>query len=356
MNDEERQNEVYRLIQQGSSLKMIMHQTEEAILYFKKAEQLAKQTPPLPKIWRAIIYYRLGHLTMRVAKNNVKKLKDAEQYFTITSQISPESHLDTLSKIYRLAALRCLEFVSNEDHEDIHNKIVRAFDKTVLAFKKNVNAQDVVNLSKDWKERNKQIINLQLQEGLFNMLELSSYFLGVPYSAIEGLGTPFNDRFFPVDNDKTAIWQIIGAGSSIQIINYTKEMALQELEDRFEENPDIVIFKLTYDTGDIKKERHMKIGDNEWQKIPFLELKLLALLVSKHVGTKEELIRKITNSEADCSDHYRQIKKRLIGTFQTIIGHTDIQLFESDKRNEIPKINRNIKIIGAIQKEVLSRN
>ena len=126
----------------------------------EEAHELATREPALDSPWPALTAYRLAHLVMRGARDDETLLR-AEELFAYSARTDSES-LGPLPTIYRLAAMHRLKAPPSQ----INDEFGRAMERL-----------QTWNIE-DYETRESRT---HLQRGVFNLLELSSYFAGIPY-------------------------------------------------------------------------------------------------------------------------------------------------------------------------------
>ena len=169
-----------------------------------------------------------------------ESLLDAEQYFM---EASRSGSLRPLPALYRLAVLHRLEKMKAGVTEAT---IKKAFAKA----EKDIRKARVDNKA-------------QIQDHLFNMLEMGSYFSGMAYDEIEGMGDYHEWKKSP------SSWILVGPVPRIAEVKYSETYALEELKGLMKSHPDAVFFVLrnvnSPKTGDDPRAK-WKNGQQEWKK------------------------------------------------------------------------------------------
>lgn len=315
---------VDQLLSEGSDLKMLRYHTKKAREKIEKAYQLAEKNN-LPPPWPSLCAYRLGHLIMRTASDE-ESLLDAEQYFM---EAARAKSLGPLPALYRLATLYRLKKMGAGVTE---SKIKTAFAKTEEAIRE----ADVDNKS-------------QIQDHLFNLLEMVCYFSGMDYAEVEGKGEYHTREMIPPS------WILVGPDPQMAQVKYSEAFALEELDALTKSHPKAVFFVLrnlnSPKIADSQRAK-WKIGQREWQKASYPGLRLLALLLRQTSRSLNGLMRQFLG-ESDFTDNaFKQNKTRLKRHLAELTGaETNDILLENAER--IPSIKANVEIFGAVEESAL---
>jgi hypothetical protein len=316
--------QVDRLLNAASDLKMLRHHTQEAREKIEAAYQLAEKND-LPQPWPSLCAYRLGHLIMRTAISK-ESLLDAEQYFM---EASRAGSLRPLPSLYRLAVLHRLEKMKAGVTEVT---IKKAFAKA----EKDIQKGGVDNKA-------------QIQDHLFNVLEMTSYFSGMDYGEIEGMGDYHESKKSPPS------WILAGPVPRIAEVKYSEAYALEELEGLMKSHANAVFFVLrnlnSPKTGDDPRAK-WKNGEQEWKKASYPGLRLLALLLRQTSRSLNGLMFQFIGGSDFQFDAFNQNKVRLKRHLAELTDRKigDILL---ESAQGIPKINPHMKIFGAIEESAL---
>ncbi|MDZ7697718.1 MAG: hypothetical protein U5R49_12625 [Deltaproteobacteria bacterium] len=315
---------VDRLLTEASDLKMMRHHTREARRKIEKAYKLSKDNE-LDEPWPSLCAYRLAHLIMRTA-SDTESLLDAEQYFM---EAARATSLGPLPALYRLAALHRLRKLSADvDKAHIRNAISKA--------------EEAIRESSVDKRT-------QIQDHLFNLLELTSYFSGIDYTEVEGMGE------YPNGRKPAHSWILVGPEPQMAEVRYSEPYAMEELAAIEEGHPNAVFFILWSLTS---AKRHnvpkaqWKTAQEKWKKASYPVLKLLALLLRQTSKSLDHLRYEFLGSSDFTSDAFNQNKLRLKKHLAqlTNMGVSNI-LVETGQ--DVPRINPHIEIYGALEESAL---
>ena len=183
--DEHRRQEVAQLLKQGTNSKLLRGGTEIALPKIKEAYRLAIATPTLPPPWPQLAAYRLAHLLLRSNANS--ELQRVNELF---QEATSDNCLGPVPQIYYLAALQRIKIASDNQEEcrKIDGQIQEVFQKAYRGVR-----QLLANQRRDEEGTEEPPERSLLQEGRLNLLELATYFLGLTYEPLEGVGGPYGD-------------------------------------------------------------------------------------------------------------------------------------------------------------------
>jgi hypothetical protein len=327
-----RRKEVANLLREVADHKLVFGNTKVAAQKARKAYELARQNPELDAIWRALAAYRLAHLAFRTATSR-KELQLVDQLF---SEAASSHFFRPLPDIYRLAVLQRLQAQYPEACHD--EKISRTFDDAVGSFRDwhtSAHAE-----GEAWKRA-------PVQNGIFNMIEFASYFLGIPYK-LEGLGLDQHDSslgaLFP--SNPELCWHLVGHEKELKVVRYSRQLALAELDAIGRRCPDAILFKLSRED-----EHHIRRGSGTWTPEGVNGLKLLATLLLGVAQNKDELHFKVMCiPRGGDTAPFRSMKRRLRKTLREMLsGCPQDEVFVDNEPGGMPALNENIPIYGAIE-------
>ncbi len=253
---EERRSELFDLIERGRDRKLMRGGSEAALQIFRRAEALLDDTPELTRSTSALIRYRLGHLLLR-QEADADTLMDAELNFAAAARslaLGPWPHTYRLAALARLRALS-----SDQDQRRINRKIDRTRERALEALDTSCEGQ--------------------IQSGAFNAVELATYFLGLPYGPLEGLG-PRPD----VDVQRAAV--LVGPEPQTARVWMSWASCVEELEQRGEADPTALLFRLPEDG---RSPRFRAPGSETWSPLPPQTARTLACVLSEGTVTRGAL-------------------------------------------------------------------
>ena len=351
-----RRNEVYEALQQTTDQKTLQNCTEEALAQAKKAYNTATQSPKLWNPWPQIAAYRLAHLMLR-NKNADSHLEEIERL--LIEAADANRTLGPLPLIYRLVVLHRLSNLNSK----ISKKTEEAFHEACEALRDNA-----ISKQEDWDD----IVDSGLlgktkggpiQKAVFNLLELSTYFLGYPYDKLEGLGgiIPYkHDARHP--NPKA--WILVGRDPRISNIQLSRAYATKELKDLERLNPHAVLFQLERQKKGAANQRyitdrHIRKSMTEGRGKPatYDALKMLAMILKKPDISREELQDYMTKEPDKISKtNFRKILSRFSDLFQdfesTYTRNLDAIGYPKDGSSEVFQLPQ-YPIYGAVQLQCL---
>ena len=328
-----RRNNVANLLRAVADQKLVFGNTREAERKARQAYDLARKSPKLDEPWLTLSAYRLAHLSFRSASTRTT-LEKIEQLFR---EASASRLFSPFPEIYRLSVLHRMRSDSRKGHTDA--EILEAFDDAVASFRR---------WQASFSPEGNTWQRAQLQSGVFNMLELASYFLGMPYQ-LDGLGGDHIDSslgsLFPAD--PALHWVLVGHEEELKTVRYSKSLALAELDAMGRRCPDAILFKLSS-----REENHVRLGadDDGWQRAGVNGLKLLAILLLKKARDRDDLhfmvMRIVRGGD---TRPFRQMKHRLIESLAEMTKPHHETFLEEDLSTGIPRINGRIPVYGAIE-------
>lgn len=328
-----RRREVADLLCEAADRKLVFGNTEEAAKKARKAHDLAHRNPELDTLWKILSAYRLAHLALRTAKTR-EDLEDVDRFF---AEAASGNLLGPLPQIYRLPVLHRLR---SEFEQDSKGERIREAFRDTLESLRNWQASNGSG-AEAWQRA-------QLQSGVFNMVELASYFLGMPYlPQLEGLGWnhPDSDNltaFFP--SNPARHWCLVGHEKRLKAVRYSKELALEELDSISQRYPEAILFKLSSEEGCIRR------GAGEWMRESINGLKLLAVLLLGEVADRDDLRKKVMSiPRGGNTSPFRQMKRRLTVRLAELSGLPEQEIFLEDSAKGLPVVNREIPVYGAIE-------
>lgn len=358
---EKTRKEIKELIDKASDQKLIALHTREAIRTLGYAQRLCDDSPDIPEPWPSIVAYRQAHLIMRLCndrKNHKKneELKLLEKADAMFEKASSSSYLGPLPSIYRLSVLHRLNLLTGENHND---KIRFSYERAVDNFidwtagssrSGNRNTGNLRRLAAISTDPDQEKAKRQLQNGIFNMLELTSYFMSLPYNILEGIGgLNYQDTI-------QGGWVVISPDPESTEVTIPKELAIEEMEERGKKDPGAVFFILEHDNNEYITERRWKHGQGEWEKAGSYEhLRLLALFCAMKNDIFNDLNKKF-RIETGGNDIFRQNKARLKRDFCKLTKLSPDEVFVKNEKTPsgIPVVTRRLNIYGAVEKRVLN--
>ena len=178
-------DQVNDLLKQTSDLKLLQGDPGKVLGLAQTAHDLSKA---LSEPWPQITAYRLAQLKCRQPKKSVDMLKEIAELFEVASDGQTRSY-GPLPRIYQLAVLHQLKSNDPERRDAYDQRINKVFRRAV----------EVMRIPSLVNETARKI---RLQGDSFNMLELASFFLELPYDKLRGLADETPSQF-----DISGTWQ-----------------------------------------------------------------------------------------------------------------------------------------------------
>ena len=323
MNHCETRSEINDLLRKTADLKLLNGAPEEVLGIARQAYQLSGGAS---EPWPQLTAYRLAQVLCREADLSVDQLKEVDDLFERAARGRVKS-MGPLPRIYQLAILHRLKVHDPQNQEHYDERIQSTFQEAVDT----IHLPSLVNS----EHRNK----FRLQGDQFNLLELASYFLELPYESMRGL-----DDASKVGFDYSGSWMIVSNQPDLKPIRYTERFAEIEVESLLLESTEAIGFKIHKNGVD------GNIGHgpfDAWVEGNAEQLRLLANLLHNPDSSRTELLRYISN-EAVSSENFRQIKRRLKTKLKELVPGADEPIDQNDNSINLP-----IPVYGIIQSRFL---
>ena len=333
-NEIDLRSKVHRLIRDGSSHKLMLGGGADAVACLEEAYRIACDNPSVvTSPWRSVAAYRLAHLILRAAEGERHKLERAAKL--LKEARSAKTVLGSWPSTYRLAVLHRLSGDgSGETKEHLIEEVFRGAIDDMYAWRRGWVADGAVEA--------------RLQDGVFNAIELASYFLGLKYDPLLGRGGVERDGFAPGPSP----WILVGHDRRMLRVELSRAFAIEELEAYGRQNPAMVLFKLSKSRTDF----HWKVGGGDFVEAkPEHGLVLLACALRRGFESRKHLLSVVTQASAS-EDAFRQILKRTRQTFASLTG-TETEILRANRRApRLPIIDETVPILGAVERSVFSRS
>ncbi len=340
MNDEARRAEVADLLRKCTDKKLLRGGTWSATEDAERAHELATAEPELPTPWPQLAAYRLAHLILRGAPTG-DELMRADELLARASgdgKSGVGNPLGPLPLLYRLAVLhRLASEAPRPESQRARAELPKALDQ----------ARDAVlrRLAVDESQSGRRSAGYQrpqVQHGLFNMLELSTYFMGSTTQNLEGIGSVYEDLM--LDSEQ---WRMVGTVPGIADIRMPRQLALVELDERGSAHPDAVLFRLG-----LAGAQWRVASKSEWRVMNADHARLLGcLLGTSGEWSTERLRAQVVGTDGEDPDaRFRQVMARLKSAFRELTGRPDVELFVREPGHRIPRVSANLTIFGAVDR------
>lgn len=341
---EQRCQKVDELLVECAQQKLQRGASHEAKSRALRAYELAKDSPRLPSPWPELAAYRLAHLKLRFPNGaqEVEELKEIDGLLQEACKQDPASSptLRALANIYRLAVLHRLVGHSRTTQRQRlfwEQRIPEVFDRTRDEIQR-LSAQ-----SSDGAEGRKH--PTIIQQNLFNMLELASYFLNANYQPLEGLGA-----LDPVDT-LTKGWFLVGPEPVISQVRRCEEFARQELKSRGVSCADAVLFCLPPPRS-FEKPEWCLARDGRWEEVGEageIWLRLLARVLRPAEDLSRAALSQDLLGGGISRVNLRQHIKRIRDALRKLSGRPTLKVFveESDPL----RMTGEIEIYGAVSQD-----
>ncbi len=336
--DTRRRSDVDALLRQCTDEKLRRGDTARALSKARQALTLVTQAPSLGSPWEQLAAYRVGHLMLRTKGSN-RKLDEIEELFARASQISASTGqfpLGPLPHIYRLAVLhRMLILADSEQHrEGLRRRIRQVFEIAREEVQHRVGAHFQRS---EWTGANSE--RGQIQEGLFNLLELAAYFLGEHYAPLEGLGALDVATYAPDD-----AWFLVGPDPLIAKIRLARDLALEELDSRGEADSKAVLLVFP----PIPENAKWRLASaTEWQEVNPEWIKILITLLKERPMSRDRLLSRLgADEDKNARTNLRKAIERANDALRCLTGRDDLDSFK--KSSDPLRLTEELVIFGAV--------
>ena len=337
-----RRKEVDKLLRNALDRKRLRGETEGSRRLLRQAYDLARRPSPLPEPWPALTAYRLAHVLMRSpGKEELAEVHDLLEEAIVSKALGPKPAIYMLAVLNRLGEISRLKPAFQQAVEQVRHW--PSLGKESEGSEENgVQRRRLAPLVRPVQADDTH----DLQNNLFNLLEMASYFLGLPYDPLEGMGMdpdPYQDLF---PSWHTSPWILVGHDPSLSAFRYPEELAVTELENIAGNDPGALLFKLSVDEHVWRKP-----GDS-WVNVGPERLRLLALLLRQPTMSQNQLRRSLADGGEFSDSHFRQTKRRLKQDLATICSIGENDVFE-ELPGQFLKLSPEIQVFGAVQVDSL---
>jgi hypothetical protein len=318
---EQRRGKVNQLLSSSIDRKLSKGGSSKALEWSEEAHHLANMPPRLPAPWPQLTAYRLAHLRCRAGQLSVADLQEIDALFVEASTI-PE--LRSLACAYRIAILTRLECTDSRSSRSQWQQ------KRSVCFEEAVQAIRHVQINPRTTSRESMV----LQASAFNLLEFSSYLLGLPYDSLEGLA--IQDV---VEQCYSGGWFIAGRG--IERIRMTEEFARCEFYARTTAKNGLFV-ELHRQSASWKSVGDGVDSESELVNVEFAKLVLLSIEQPKL--SQSDLRRRTVGTAGEDSDaRFRQVKARTQKAIRNLFKDDSLKVFDGNV------FNQNICVIGLVE-------
>ena len=303
--------QIHSLLQKTTNLKLLHGDPDQVLKLAREAHGLAsgKLEP-----WPQLAAYRLAQLLCREPDLSVDRLKEIDQLFERSARGRMKS-MGPLPRIYQLAILHRLKS-RDPQNRDLYNQRIKS------TFQ---DAADTIHLPSLVNSQHRD--KFRLQGDQFNLLELASYFLELPYSPLRGSDDASRTSF-----DYSGSWIIVSNQADFKPIRYTERFAEIEVESLLLQSTEAIGFKI-HEHGVDGNIGHGPA--DAWADGNAEQLRLLANLLHNPGVSRVDLLRNISN-EAVSDENFRQIKRRLKQKLKQLICNAKEPIYGDDNSINLP--------------------
>ena len=321
---EARRLEVWKLLHKVNDEKSVRTDAVSVLACAERAYKLATRPPAIIGPLRWVPGYRLAHVLLRSSDPDLSRVN------TLFEEVSAFPPLSVVAQIYRVAVLeRLLSLASTEGRREA---LMRAQKDAFDGAKNGLGRSEVADADGEGA------LGDRLQREVFNMVELSAYFTGLPYDDLKGRGARLD---YAVERGD---WVIVGPEPETSHVHFSEAAAKQELEARAEQSTGGEVF--------------FRLGPNEnvwsvprgqpYSHCPKAQLKILALLCAdrpiESVGALQERILAPQQTDAV----FRQHKLRLKRGLKQLLGRSIDPPFEERGGSGGLRLSSDLVVYGAV--------
>ena len=324
--------EIKRLLCEGLDAKVLMNGDDFAEQALRKAALLSETVSD--DIWSNLPKYRLAHLLFRNAKNQ-QKLEEIHVLLTSVSESSAHPIVLFGSKILLLAvANRLKNFIPTKNTNDQ----VTLIEEAVRLLRRH-------ELSEFQNGNHGRDLNNQL----FNMLELAIYFTGESYEKLDGLG--LSHSYIPLlPSQPSSVWRIVEENGFSDQLAYPESLGREELL-RMSNSSSIDLY---YIYGEkefrIYSKSHTELKTTKYHNDRTSLRTLASLHQNYHYGLSSDELLTVSGSTQNDPQVPRHIRRSL----NALIEKPLIVQTAWGPQNTRFSINPDIKIVGLISQKLIN--
>ena len=326
---EARRLQVWKLLKQVNDEKAVRVSGASLRDRAERTYRIATTPPAVVGPVRYVAAYRLAHLLLRVTE------PDLDRVSSLFDEASAFPPLSTLAQIYRVAVLERL--LKMEPDEIRRDELARVQKNAFDGARGRLGGGEVFDVVTD----SAGALGDRLQGGVFNLLELSAYFTGLPYDDLEGRGSRLDYALERGD------WVVIGPEPETRHVHLSEATAKQELEDRAGQSTGGEVF---FRLGPTDSE--WKVTDApQYRHCHRQQLKMLALLCADQAIENVPALQERLLTRQQSPDDFRQYKLRLKRGLEQLLGRTVGDLYEDLGGGEGLRLSSDLVVYGAVHVE-----
>jgi hypothetical protein len=323
-----RRRQVFEKLETTRELKLSRGNPETVIELSREAYQLAKG---LHSPWPEVTAYRLAQLLFRKAGKSLEDYHEIDELLKEAAGNTPHSvsPLGPLPWVYRMACLHRLSIEDPENQAGYQSDLEKTRTAAIRGFAPRRTFESGADLE--------HVLGCaQIQTDQFNLIELATYFVDLPYDDLVGRGSSV-DSGFPL----TGGWLLVTNEFQTGTAKYTREFAEAEVNNLFKKKPGAIAFSLAR-----KDESGIWLGKGEPLREPAgkNQLLLLASVLFRNDPELSDLKRHLGCS----NENLRQLKKRLLAELNGRMERTVASFWRGSFR-----FTSKVPIFGAVNSSVL---
>jgi hypothetical protein len=299
------------LLSLGANDKRLRGAGRDALEVLRRAHSLATEPDRLAP-WAELAAYRLAHVLMRRART-VKELEDVEALFRKSARAKV---LGPWPRLYHLSVLSRIR--RREPGAVPAPRLADAFRRALTEVRDAPSRQE-------FHDDEGEVMTTELQQPLFNALELCAYFLEVDYEPLEGLG----DEFAWVGSSTHLRgWRLLGTDPELVRVSCTRDVALAELDAVAERHPSAALFRLA--PHEVYRAPGGDAASCDWVPCKPNSLELWALIL-ENAGCPTERARRAFAS----GENFRKTLERARRDLAQLIGRRADSVILNDREGRL---------------------
>ena len=324
--------EIKQLLCEGLDAKVLIHGDDIAERALRKATVLSDGVHD--DIWSNLPKYRLAHLLFRKASNQ-KQLEEILVLLTNVSESSAHPIVLFGSRILLLALSNRLRnfnsAISKKDQITLIEEAVRLLRRHELnGFQNGNHGRDLNN-------------------HLYNMLELAVYFTGESYEKLDGLG--LSHSYIPLlPSQPSSVWRIVEKNGYFDQLAYPEALGRTELMRMINSSDADLYYFLGENEYKIFSKSDTEVKTSKYHNDGTSLRTLAALHQSGQYGLSTNDLQRVSGSSLNDGSKARQIRKFL----NDLIDKPTIIQISKGPQNSRFTINPDIKIIGLVAQKFMN--
>ena len=326
--------EIKRLMCEGLDAKVLIHGDGFAEKTLRKAAILSESVND--DIWTNLPKYRLAHLLFRHAKGQ-KNIEEIGDLLTSVSDSSAHPTILFSSNVLLLA-------VSNRLQGSGYSKSLKDQGTLIREAVRILRGQKIVGA-------NNSNYRHDLNNHLFNMLELAVYFTGANYEELDGLG--LSHSYVPLlPGQPSSVWRIVEENGFSDQLAYPEDLGHEELL-RLCDGSEVDLYYILGDQNfKIYSSSHLELEPSKYKDGAAAVRTLSALHQNQEYGlSSDQLLTLLGSSQTD-----PQVPRHIRSALNALVDRPITVQTSRGPGNTRFSINPEMKIVGLISQKYFQEN